>query len=63
METIQQLLEKATEKSFDIRFEVQKEYDEWYERQYGRQEEADTAEADAEFASLLGQYFPEADIE
>ena len=63
VETIQGLLEKAAEKSFDIRFEVQKEYDEWYERQYGRQEEADTAEADAEFASLLGQYFPEADIE
>ncbi|MBQ3615077.1 MAG: DNA polymerase III subunit gamma/tau, partial [Anaerotignum sp.] len=63
VETIQGLLEKAAEKSFDIRFEVQKEYDEWYERQYGRQEEADTAEAGAEFASLLGQYFPEADIE
>ena len=63
VEKIQELLEKATEKSFDIRFEVQKEYDEWYERQYGKQEEVDTEEADAEFASLLGQYFPEADIE
>lgn len=62
-ERIQELLEKATEKSFDIRVEVKKEYDEWYERQYGKQDEVDTEEADAEFASLLGQYFPEADIE
>ena len=62
-EQIQQLLEKATDKSFDIRFEVQKDYDEWYERQYGKQEEVNTEEEDAEFASLLGQYFPEADIE
>lgn len=60
---IQELLEKATDKSFDIRFEVQKDYDEWYERQYGKQEEVNTEEEDAEFASILGQYFPEADIE
>ncbi|MBQ2413264.1 MAG: hypothetical protein II313_07605, partial [Anaerotignum sp.] len=63
VETIQELLEKATEKSFDIRFEVQKDYDEWYERQYGKQDDISTEEEDAEFASILGQYFPEADIE
>jgi spore coat protein CotH len=60
---IQELLEKATEKSFDIRVEVQKEYDDWYERTYGKQDEVSTEEEDAEFASLLGAYFPEADIE
>jgi DNA polymerase-3 subunit gamma/tau len=60
---IQELLEKATEKSFDIRVEVQKEYDDWYERTYGKQDAVSTEEEDAEFASLLGAYFPEADIE
>ena len=28
-----------------------------------KEEETPSAEADAEFASLLGQYFPEADVE
>ncbi len=63
MEQIHALLEKATDKSFEVHVIVQKEYDDWYERTYGKEEEEDTAEADAEFASLLGQYFPEADIE
>ena len=63
VERIQELLEKAAEKSFDIRFEVKKDYDDWYARTYGKQEEVAAEEEDAEFASLLGQYFPEADIE
>jgi DNA polymerase-3 subunit gamma/tau len=63
-EQLQQLLEKAAGKSFEIRFEIQKEYDEWYEREYGKQ--ADTTaedQNDADFANLMGYYFPEADME
>ena len=60
---IQELLEKTAEKSFEIKVEVQKEFDEWYERTYGKQEDFSTEEEDAEFASILGQYFPEADVE
>ena len=57
------VLEKETGKSFEIRTTTKEEYDKWYEAAYGKQEETATAEEDAEFASLLGQYFPEADIE
>ena len=63
MDRIQELLEKTAEKSFEIKVEVQKEFDEWYERTYGKQEDFSTEEEDAEFASILGQYFPEADVE
>ena len=57
------VLEKETGKSFELRTTTKEEYEKWYEAAYGKQEEAATAEEDAEFASLLGQYFPEADIE
>lgn len=57
------VLERETGKSFELRTTTKEEYDKWYEAAYGKQEEASTAEEDAEFASLLGQYFPEADVE
>lgn len=63
IDKIAAVLEKETGKSFEICTTTKEEYDKWYEAAYGKQEEASTAEEDAEFASLLGQYFPEADIE
>ena len=63
IDVISEAIEKEMEKSFEIRTTTKKEYDKWYEAAYGKQEEAATAEEDAEFASLLGQYFPEADVE
>ncbi|MBQ3568245.1 MAG: DNA polymerase III subunit gamma/tau [Anaerotignum sp.] len=63
LDQIHGLLEKAADKSFDVHVIVKKEYDDWYERNFGKAEEFSTEEEDAEFASLLGAYFPEADIE
>ena len=63
LETIAAMLEKETGKSYELRTTTKDEYEKWYEAQYGKQDEAATAEEDAEFASLLGAYFPEADIE
>lgn len=63
LETIAAMLEKETGKSYELRTTTKDEYEKWYEAQYGKQEEAAAAEEDAEFASLLGAYFPEADIE
>ena len=63
LEQINGLLEKAADKSFDVHVIVKKEYDDWYERTYGKAEDFSTEEEDAEFASLLGAYFPEADVE
>ena len=63
MDKIAAVLEKETGKSFELRTTTKEEYEKWYEAEYGKAEEAPSAEADAEFASLLGQYFPEADVE
>ena len=60
MEQIEGLLEKGVGKSFELRTTTKEEYDRWYETTYGKAEEG--AE-DAEFASLLGSYFPEADFQ
>lgn len=56
-------LEKETGKSFEIRTTTKEEYEKWYEAAYGKQEEAPSEQEDAEFASILGQYIPEADVE
>ena len=63
IDKIAAVLEKETGKSFEIRTTTKEEYDKWYEASYGKPEDVATAEEDAEFASLLGQYFPEADVE
>ena len=63
LNVIVEALEKAAEKSVDVQVISRKEYDKWHEMTYGKQTEAASAEEDAEFASLLGAYFPEADIE
>ncbi|WP_304508736.1 DNA polymerase III subunit gamma/tau [Anaerotignum sp.] len=60
MEQIETLLEKAVGKAFQLRTITKEEYDQWYESAYGKAE--DVAE-DAEFESLIGSYFPEADFE
>ncbi len=60
IEKIEALVEKATGKAFALRTIPKEEYDRWYDATYGKAE--DTAK-DAEFASLLGSYFPEADFE
>ena len=63
MDEIAAVLEKETGKSFELRTTTKEEYEKWYEAEYGKAEETPSAEEDAEFASLLGQYFPEADVE
>ncbi len=63
MDKIAAVLEKETGKSFELRTTTKDEYEKWREAAYGKEEETPSAEADAEFASLLGQYFPEADVE
>ena len=63
MDKIAAVLEKETGKSFELRTTTKDEYEKWREAAYGKEEETPSADADAEFASLLGQYFPEADVE
>ena len=63
IDKIAAVLEKETGKSFQIRTTTKAEYNLWYEANYGKQEDVATEEEDAEFASILGQYFPEADVE
>lgn len=63
IDKIAAVLEKETGKSFEIRTTTKDEFDKWYEAAYGKAEDAAVEEEDAEFASLLGAYFPEADIE
>ena len=63
MDKIAAVLEKETGKSFELRTTTKDEYEKWREAAYGKEEETPSEEADAEFASLLGQYFPEADVE
>ena len=58
---VQEALEKATGKAFEVRTTTEKDFEEWYMDTYGGQGE--TVEDDAEFASLMGMYFPEADME
>ena len=60
-EVVQELLENAAGKSFELRFTTEKEFEQWYQESYG--DAAQTAGDDAEFASLMGSYFPDADIE
>ncbi len=57
---ISNLLDGATGKHFDIRITTREDQEKWREATYGKAEEA---QEDAEFASILGQYFPEADME
>lgn len=59
-DAVEEYLEKSTGKSFPIEFITKIEFDRWYEGMYGKKEEG---KEDAEFASLLGGYFPEADVE
>ena len=63
LDIISTALEKEAGKSFEIEVTTKAEYDKWHEMTYGKQTEVASAEEDAEFASLLGAYFPEADIE
>lgn len=58
---VQEALEKATGKAFALRTTTEKDFEAWYEAEYGRPDE--TTQDDAEFASLMGMYFPEADME
>lgn len=58
---IQEFLEKATGKVFELRTTTEKEFGAWYAQNYSSAEE--TVQDDAEFASLVGMYFPDADIE
>lgn len=60
MEKIEALLDKAMGKSFSLQAITKEEYDRWYEATYGK---AENKAEDAEFESLIGSYFPEADFE
>ena len=62
-EKIDAILQKATGKSFALQFTTKEAFEKWQEAQYGKREDTAVAEEDADFASLLGSYFPEADIE
>lgn len=62
LEEISALLEKAAGKSFALRTITKEEYEKWREAAYGK-EEAAAEKEDAEFASLLGSYIPDADVE
>lgn len=63
MDAIAAVLEKETGKTFQMRTTTKDEYEKWREAAYGKVEDFATEEEDAEFASLLGQYIPEADVE
>ena len=60
-ERVEAILEKATGKTFQVRAIKESEFDAWYAQNYSSAEE--TAQDDAEFESLMGMYFPEADME
>ena len=62
LDEIAALFEKETGKSFELRMTTKDEYEKWYEMTYGKGEDA-AEEYDAEFASLMGTYLPEADME
>lgn len=59
MVTISQLLEKSAGKTFALRATTKEEYERWYNATYGKTTQG---KEDAEFESLLGSYFPEADV-
>lgn len=63
MEKISAILEKEFDKTFEVRITTKEEYDKWREAAYGKEEDIAAAEEDAEFASILGQWIPEADVE
>jgi len=58
IETIKAKLEQSFGKEFDVKTITEEEYKAWEKMTYGEAEE----ETDPEFESLLGAYFPEADI-
>ncbi|MDO4531218.1 MAG: hypothetical protein Q4C06_04480 [Bacillota bacterium] len=64
LEEIGAVLEKEMGKQFSLRTITKAEYNLWYEANYGRMEEEAAEEMeDADFANLLSQYIPEADVE
>lgn len=63
LERIGALLEKAAGKRFELKLTTKAEYEQWHETAYGRQEAQKQNAQDAEFASLLGTYLPDADLQ
>lgn len=61
MAVIKEKIEQFVNKSVSLRVTTKEEYESWYISVYGQREEA--SEEDAEFASLLTGYFPEAEIQ
>lgn len=59
LEVIGDLLEKSAGKSFELRVTTKEEYGKWHGATYGK---AESKKEDAEFESLVGNYFPEADM-
>lgn len=60
LEQIGKHLEEALGKHFSLRTISKEDYNLWYETTYGSPEKS---EEDAEFESLIGSYFPEADFQ
>lgn len=61
MDFLQQKIEEHFHKSVSLFVITQQEYNEWYRCVYGVTEQK--TEEDAEFESLVGTYFPEAEIQ
>ena len=63
MEEIGQGLEKALGKSFQLRTIDKASYEAWREAAYGETKDAAQAQEDADWGSLMGTYFEDADLE
>ena len=60
LDTIEKLLERHVGKSFLLKTTTKERYDNWRKENY---DEEVQEQEDAEFASLMGSYFPDADFE
>ncbi len=58
---LKQIIEEHIQKSISIVAITKEEYTNWYSSVYGTAEQQ--TEFDAEFESLVGYYFPEAEIQ
>ena len=63
LEEIGQGLEKALGKSFQLKTTDKASYEAWREATYGETKDADQAQEDADWGSLMGTYFADADME
>ena len=58
---IKEKIEQYIHKSISLKVTTKQQYDNWYVSVYGQKDQF--SQEDAEFASILGSYFPEAEIQ